>query len=358
MTERQALPSLPPLAEPLLAWYDKGHRDLPWRREPTPYGVWVSEIMLQQTRVEAVKPYYARFMEALPDVRALAEVSDEVLYKLWEGLGYYSRARNLKKAAGEICQRHGGSLPADHSALLQLSGIGSYTAGAIASIAFGIPAPAVDGNVLRVVARLLATDRNVLDPAFKREVEQMILPAIPQDRAGDFTQAMIELGATVCTPTASEQTCRACPLAHLCAAKRAGLVGILPVRHKNTVRRQEQKTVLLITDGKEILLRRRPNTGLLAGLWEFPHLSSHLSEEELRLQLELWSITPQRIRRIGPATHLFTHIKWDMIGFLVTVSHLGSSPVGEAVSLTDARDRYAIPSAFSTFCREVFDETV
>ena len=352
------LPSLPPIGAPLLAWYDRGHRDLPWRREPTPYGVWVSEIMLQQTRVEAVKPYYARFMEALPDVRALAEVPDEVLYKLWEGLGYYSRARNLKRAAVEICEKHGGQLPADYEALLALCGIGSYTAGAIASIAFGIPSPAVDGNVLRVVARLLASDRNVLEPAFKREVEQAILPVIPQDRAGDFTQAMIELGATVCTPTATEQTCAECPLSHLCAARRSALVGILPIRHKNTRRREEKRTVLVITDGERVLLRRRPDTGLLAGLWEFPHLPEHLSEAQVAEQLTEWGIAPSSVRKTRPATHLFTHIKWDMTGYLIRTDKLEDNPAGQAISLVEAREQYAIPSAFSAFCREVFDETV
>ena len=188
------------IVKPLLAWYDKGRRILPWRESPTPYHVWVSEIMLQQTRVEAVKPYYDRFMQELPDIEALAKVDEEKLLKLWEGLGYYNRARNLKKSAEKIVIDYEGQMPDSYEELVKLTGIGSYTAGAIASIAFGKPYPAVDGNVLRILARLRLDERDILDAGVKRAVETELLQVIPKDRPGDFNQALMELGAVVCVP--------------------------------------------------------------------------------------------------------------------------------------------------------------
>ena len=195
------LDSLDRIAEPLLAWYDAGRRILPWREEPTPYHVWLSEIMLQQTRVEAVKPYYDRFLQALPDIGSLAAVEEEKLLKLWEGLGYYNRARNLKKAAEIIVSEYGGEMPDDFEKIQSLPGIGSYTAGAVSSIAFGRAYPAVDGNVLRILSRLRADGRDILNAKVKKSVEDELFGVMPCDRPGDFNQALMELGAMVCIPS-------------------------------------------------------------------------------------------------------------------------------------------------------------
>ncbi|WP_418706515.1 A/G-specific adenine glycosylase, partial [Anaerotruncus massiliensis (ex Liu et al. 2021)] len=259
------------IVEPLLGWYAENARDLPWRREVTPYRVWISEIMLQQTRVEAVKGYFARFIGALPGPAELAAVDERELLKLWEGLGYYSRARNLQKAARVIMETYGGELPASHEELLTLPGVGPYTAGAVASIAFGLPEPAVDGNVLRVLSRLTADNSDIADPAVKRAAERTVRGIIPAGRAGAFNQALMELGATVCAPN-GPPACGRCPLAGLCAAHAAGNETAYPVKAAKKARRVEERTVLLLVRDELLALRRRPAKGLLAGLWELPNL--------------------------------------------------------------------------------------
>ena len=207
------------IVEPLLAWYEKNRRKLPWRENVSAYRVWVSEIMLQQTRVEAVKPYFARFIDALPDVSDLADCEEEKLLKLWEGLGYYNRVRNMQKAAKTVMEEYGGQLPDDYEKLLSLKGIGSYTAGAIASIAYGIPVPAVDGNVLRIITRLTQDESDIMKQSVKKRVEQALLEVMPQKRAGVFNQALMELGATVCVPNGAP-LCEACPWKEFCLAKK------------------------------------------------------------------------------------------------------------------------------------------
>ncbi len=271
--------------EPLLAWYRQNARVLPWREEPDPYRVWISEIMLQQTRVEAVKPYFARFMEELPDVEALAEVSDDRLLKLWEGLGYYSRARNLKKAARIIVERYGGRLPDTMEELLGLPGIGSYTAGAIASIAYGKPEPAVDGNVLRVLSRLLASRDDIANPAVKRRFEEELRLVIPAENCGAFNQGLIEIGAVVCVPN-GEPRCGECPMRSVCLAARNGLTGEIPYKAPKRPRRIEERTVLLIRSGDLVVIRKRPEKGLLASMYEFPGLEGKRSPEEARAAAE------------------------------------------------------------------------
>lgn len=221
------LDSLDRIAAPLLAWYDSGRRILPWREEPTPYHVWLSEIMLQQTRVEAVKPYYDRFLQALPDIESLAAADEEKLLKLWEGLGYYNRARNLKKAAQILVSEYGGRMPDDYEIILSLPGIGSYTAGAISSIAFGKAYPAVDGNVLRILARLRTDERDILQAGVKKSVEEELADVMPKDRPGDFNQALMELGAMVCIPNGAPK-CDVCPWKELCRARAQGITGEFP----------------------------------------------------------------------------------------------------------------------------------
>ena len=335
----------------LLGWFSANARDLPWRRTTDPYRIWVSEIMLQQTRVEAVKPYYERFLAAFPTIRDLAAAPEERLLKLWEGLGYYSRARNLQKAARAVVEQYGGEMPADEGLLRKLPGIGDYTAGAIASIAFGIPAPAVDGNVLRVLSRFCGSYADISLPETKKMWNQLLRPVIPEN-AGAFNQSLIELGATVCLPN-GEPLCASCPLASSCVALRDGKTDALPVKAAQKPRRIERLTVLLIRDGNRTALHQRPPKGLLAGLYELPNLPGHLSPEELPDRIREMGFEPLRITPLEPAKHIFTHIEWQMIAYAVKISpafdgyHARSGY--QLVPDDDLRLHYAIPSAFSAY---------
>lgn len=334
------------IVPPLLDWYGRNARSLPWRDRPEPYRVWISEIMLQQTRVEAVKPYYARFMEELPTVAALAAAPEQQLMKLWEGLGYYSRARNLQKTARMLVEEYGGELPADYKELLRLPGIGPYTAGAVASIAFQIAEPAVDGNVLRVVMRLTAARDNISEPAVKRKVEDQLREIIPRDRPGDFNQAMMELGATVCGP-GGEPRCLVCPLASLCEGNRLGIARELPVKAKKKARRIEEKTVFLLVYNGELAIRRRADSGLLAGLWELPSAEGRLSPEGAGEVLQDGGIRPLRLKPLPAAKHIFTHVEWHMTGYWV---ELGEKPDGFVwAGRGELLEVYALPSAFRAY---------
>ncbi|MBQ3141261.1 MAG: A/G-specific adenine glycosylase, partial [Clostridia bacterium] len=268
------------IVQPLLDWYAQNKRVLPWRENTDPYRVWVSEIMLQQTRVEAVIPYYLRFLERFPSVQALADAPEDELLKAWEGLGYYSRARNLQKTARIVCEKFGGRFPSDYEQLLKLPGIGVYTAGAIASIAFEKPTPAVDGNVLRVLSRLTESHDDITEPAVKARFTQLLADVYPSTRRGDFTQSLMELGATVCVPNGPAR-CGQCPLAQLCKAQLHGIQHLLPVKAPKQTRRSEDKTVLLLRCGQRYAVRRREPDGLLGGLWEFPSLNGTLSAQEV-----------------------------------------------------------------------------
>ena len=296
----------------LVDWYRENRRALPWRNEPSPYHVWISEIRLQQTRIEAVLGYYARFLEALPDLPALAAVEDDRLLKLWEGLGYYSRARNLKKAAVQVMEHCGGELPRRAEELKALPGIGDYTAGAIASIAYGEPEPAVDGNVLRVVMRLLACPDDVLLPATRRRVTELLRAVYPSgENAALLTEGIMELGETLCAPNA-EALCERCPLSGLCRACGEGRARDFPFRSPPKERRQETRTVLLLRCGGRYALRRRPESGLLAGMWEFPNWEGELGPEALAAQLGV----PLCCTPCGQARHVFSHVEWHMVGYL------------------------------------------
>ncbi len=328
-------------------WYAAARRPLPWRLSPTPYHVWVSEIMLQQTRIEAVIPYYERFLSALPDIPALAEVDENRLLKLWEGLGYYSRARNLKKAAALLMEKHGGALPASAAELKKLPGIGDYTAWAIASIAFGLAEPAVDGNVLRVVSRLLADGRDVLSPAVRRSVAELLRGSYPRgERAALVTEGLMELGETVCVPNA-EARCALCPLRELCRARAAGDAGRYPMRSAPRERRVEERTVLLLRCGERTAIRRRGEKGLLAGLWEFPSLDGFRGEDELRaLYPEALSIAP-----CGEARHLFTHVEWKMRGFALELpEELPGFLWADAETI---RAEYSVPTALKYYLKRL-----
>lgn len=340
--------SLDLIAKPLLAWYDSGRRSLPWREDPTPYHVWLSEIMLQQTRVEAVKPYYERFLQELPDIVSLAAVEEEKLLKLWEGLGYYNRARNLKKSAMQIVTEYGGEMPDDYDLLMKLTGIGSYTAGAIASIAFGKPVPAVDGNVLRILARLRADDRDIMDAKVRKSIEEELRGVMPQERPGDFNQALMELGATVCVPNGSPK-CGECPWKELCQARIQDRTSEYPKKASKKLRSVEKKTVLLIQYDHRIALCRRPEKGLLAGMYEFPSMEGHQKEEQVISYLKSLGVMPLRIRKLKPAKHIFTHKEWHMTGYFVRVDELTGTGEYVFVDPAEIKGKYPVPSAYAAY---------
>lgn len=342
------------MTEQLLKWYDAHARILPWRENPEAYRVWISEIMLQQTRVEAVKPFFDRFLKALPTIQSLAEASEDELLKLWEGLGYYNRVRNMQKAAKIVMEEYGGALPADYEKLLKLPGIGHYTAGAIGSIAFGIPMPAVDGNVLRIWSRIHADDGDILSQSVKHRMEEEIRQIIPADRAGDFNQALIELGAIVCVPNGKAK-CEECPAAEFCKARALGIIEELPKKKKARARRIEERTVLVLRDGDKVAIRKRPGKGLLAGLYELPNLEGHLTEEETLAYVKGLSLSPIRIQPLAEAKHIFSHIEWHMKGYVVRVEELETSGAeADGMLFIDAEEteeRYPIPAAFAAYAK-------
>ena len=346
MTTQSPLSSLP---EPLLSWYRENARNLPWRRTVDPYRIWVSEIMLQQTRVAAVLGYYARFLEALPTVEALAAVSEDRLMKLWEGLGYYSRARNLQKAARLVVER--GGFPDTYQGLLALPGIGEYTAGAVASAAFGLREAAVDGNVLRVVARITDCHDDVKDQKTKKSVQRQIRAVMPAAE-GDiriFNQAVMELGATVCVPNGPPK-CAGCPARDFCLGRLRGTAELLPVRPAKKARRVEEKTVFLLFRDGRIALRRRPDTGLLAGLWEFPNVEGTLDESAAAAAARMWGLEPKAWRHKLGAKHVFTHVEWRMTGYALEVS--GTGPRDFLWADGPELAEHAVPSAFARYHEE------
>lgn len=343
------------ITAPLLDWYRSHARILPWREHITPYRVWISEIMLQQTRVEAVKPYFERFISALPTIRDLAACSEDQLLKLWEGLGYYNRARNLQTAAREIMGKYGGDLPADYDKLLSLKGIGHYTAGAIGSIAFGIPMPAVDGNVLRVIMRVCADDSDIAKQSVKKDVEQMLQQIIPPDCAADFNQALMELGAVVCLPNGAPE-CTKCPWESFCETRKSDIWDKIPYKTRAKQRRIEKYTILIISDGEKIVLRKRPSRGLLAGMYEFPNLEGHLNQEESLKCIRQMDLQPLHIRKLTDAKHIFSHVEWHMIGYMIRVDSLTIDKSGMLfVTIRDARENYPIPSAFAAYRQYLTD---
>lgn len=331
------------MLQSLLAWYPSHKRDLPWRRDKAPYHVWVSEIMLQQTRVEAVKGYYARFLETLPDVQALAQCPEETLLKLWEGLGYYNRVRNMQKAAQCIVSAHGGVFPKRYEEIHALPGIGDYTAGAVSSICFGLPTPAVDGNVLRVLARLQEDFRNVLEPKVKSDMTAALAKVYPHADAGMLTQALMEIGATVCVPNGAPH-CSECPLRMLCLAREAGSETLLPVRLKKTKRRTEQRTVFVLECDGKTAIRKRHDKGLLASLWELPSVEGFLTPEEAAAQVSAWGAKPAELLRVVQRKHIFTHITWEMQGVFLQCTEPCSSFVW--ADAKELEGEYALPTAF------------
>ena len=331
----------------LINWFDSCAREMPWRTDSRPYYVWLSEIMLQQTRVETVIPYFNRFIKEIPDVHALAEVSEEKLLKLWEGLGYYNRARNLKKAAMQIVEEYDGQLPKDVKELKKLAGIGSYTAGAIASIAYNQVAPVVDGNVLRVVSRVLASTNDITLTKTKKQMEEDLIQVIPADRPGTYNQALMELGALICVPNGKPH-CEECPLSTFCLAYIDGCTDSIPYKPPKKKRKIEKKTVLVIDYGEEIALNKRPSKGLLAGMYEFPNMEGHKSATQVMQYLLEQGETSFHISLMGDAVHIFSHVEWQMVGYHVKLYKKRSNQL-KFVKKEELETKYAIPTAFRIY---------
>ncbi len=348
---------------PLIDWFADNARCLPWRDKPEPYYVWISEIMLQQTRVEAVKGYFERFIKELPDIAALASVEEERLLKLWEGLGYYSRAKNLKKAAAIIMEKYSGKLPKDSVELRKLPGIGAYTAGAISSIAYNKIAAAVDGNVLRVIMRLWGSFEDITKEAVKKSIGTELEKVMPAQYPGAFNQSLMELGAMVCLPN-GKPLCEECPVVKWCTAYKNNTQLMLPVKSPKKPRKMEEKTILVVDTPQGILIRKRPETGLLASLWEYPSLDGKLDSDEVQKQILSTGLFVEEIQPLGDAKHLFSHIEWHMIGYYIktaatmdscravaeedtsSISFLsGCFPVAPKKLL----EEYSIPSAFDAY---------
>ncbi len=334
------------LTAPLLTWFSSSARSMPWRDDPTPYHVWISEIMLQQTRVSAVIPYYERFIFALPDVESLANCDDDKLMKLWQGLGYYSRARNLKKAAQIIVRDYNGIFPSEYDSVRALPGIGDYTAGAILSIAFGQKAPAVDGNVLRVWARITGDFSDIMAEKTRQICREIVRDCMPEGVTSAYTQALMELGATVCLPNGAP-LCEECPAFFFCVANQNGLKESLPVKTKAKPRKIEERTVYFLFHDGKVALKKRPSKGLLSGLWEYPNF---LSEEPLP-----FAVAGREEADFGPGKHIFSHIEWHMTSrvFLLPSPHLPEGYVW--ASLEDLQTYYALPAAFADFTPKVLD---
>lgn len=340
------------MAEPIVNWYRTNKRKLPWRDIRDPYRIWLSEIMLQQTRVEAVKPFYERFLSELPTIKDLAEVPEEKLLKLWEGLGYYNRARNLQKAARQIMEEHEGVFPSSYEEIVALTGIGSYTAGAIASFAFDIAKPAVDGNVLRVISRLTGSYDDIMKAGTKTKVEAQLSEVIPKGEACDFNQGLIELGALVCVPNGAPK-CESCPLAHLCVAHKEGLTEELPVKAKAKARKVEKKTILIYQDGETVAIRQREKKGLLAGLYELPNVEGHLNAKQVIAHSKEIGLLPIHIKKLPEAKHIFSHVEWQMIGYVIRVDELEANCKENMIFAhpTEVEQNYPIPAAFEAYTK-------
>lgn len=333
--------NLEKIVKPIVTWYQKNKRILPWRKEKNSYYIWISEIMLQQTRIEAVKVYYERFIKEIPNIEALANIEEEKLLKLWEGLGYYSRARNLKKAAIKMCEEYDSKMPNTYEELLKMPGIGEYTAGAIASIAYGEKVPAVDGNVLRVISRIKASTKDILLPNTKKGIMLEIETIMPKE-AGDFNEGLMELGERICIPS-GEPLCEKCPVKKWCMAYQKELTNQIPVRNKKINRKKEARWVFVIQYQDKIALRKRDKKGLLAGMYEFPNVLEEPSIHP-KTVLNNWNLIIEKQEELGEAKHIFSHIEWNMKGFLVQVKEINRE--FEWVEKEEILEKYAIPEAF------------
>lgn len=340
------------IVDPLLNWYQKTRRVLPWRLNKNPYHIWISEVMLQQTRIEAVIPYYERFMSELPTISALARVEDDKLMKLWEGLGYYNRARNLKKAAIEIEEKFNGRFPDKFEDIISLPGIGEYTASAIASICFSLKEVTIDGNVLRVYSRLKNSKENIDEVKVRKSVRESLMKIVPKE-SGMFNEALMELGEVICIPNGIPK-CNLCPLKDFCKAKEKHTFMNIPVRKEKREKKNQKYVVLLLLCGNKVALHKRKDSGLLKNLWEFPNLLGTYTKEEVKQYLLDCSMTVTSIKLSGSYTHIFTHLKWQMESFIIKVEEESKDYLW--LDLDTIIKKYALPSAFQPFLEIVINE--
>lgn len=335
----------------ILDFFDKNKRDLPWRIQPTPYKTLISEIMLQQTRVETVIPYFNRFISEISDIISLSKIDDERLYKLWQGLGYYNRAKNLKKAALQIVESHEGAIPSTYEDLLSLPGIGPYTAGAIGSIAFGLDCVAIDGNVLRVFSRCFGIREDIKSAKVKERVKAELRLLYPLERIGDFTEALMEIGATICLPI-GKPNCEYCPLKDECFAFKNNLTDSIPSKSKAAKRSIEKLTVLTVCHNRRVWIRKRPESGLLSSLWELPNQEGHLTEGQIRKWMKEMGMKPLSIKENNPSKHFFTHKEWHMRHYHVSIEAIPTDLEESFVHIEKITEQYSIPTAFQRFLKE------
>ena len=336
--------------ELIFNWYNQNKRNLPWRHDKDPYHVWISEIMLQQTRIEAVIDYYHRFMNEIPDIETLANIEEDKLLKLWEGLGYYNRAKNLKKAAIEIMTNYHGNFPTTYVEIIKLPGIGEYTASAISSICFNEPQVTIDGNVLRVYARFYNDKRNVDDPKTKKAIREELMQFVPKE-SGSFNQGLMEIGETICLPNGLPK-CEICPLKNDCLAKKNNTYLNLPVKEKKKDKKEEDYTVLLYHYQNKYAIYKRTKETLLNNLWAFPVINKNLSSTQLKEYLKVQNIAFSSISKEPMNTHIFTHKKWNMTSYIIELKNVENMEDYKWVTKKDLEHIYAIPTAFQPF-REV-----
>ncbi|KXG75283.1 A/G-specific adenine glycosylase [Thermotalea metallivorans] len=344
------------IQENLICWYRQNHRKLPWRETQNPYAIWVSEVMLQQTRVETVIPYFQQFMEKFPTVEALAKAHEEEVLKAWEGLGYYSRARNLHRGAKVVAEHYGGRIPHRLKEIKKIPGIGSYTAGAILSIAYGQPVPAVDGNVMRVFSRVFCVQEDIGGEKTKKEMEKIGAVVIPPENPSFFNQGLMELGALICTPIAPK--CIACPIFEACCARQKGIQHELPIKKKKTKVKEVFLEVGLVWKGDKLLITKRPGDSLLAGLWGFPAVEREKGWERgksIRQELkDTYGMEVTGAKHVLDATHIFTHLKWHMevyVACFMEEAKIEYPPV-QWVTLKEIK-QYPIPTAFRKVLKKI-----
>lgn len=333
----------------VLTWYRENKRQLPWRKDRDPYHVWISEIMLQQTRIEAVIGYYDRFMQEIPTIFALAEIEDEKLLKLWEGLGYYNRARNLKKTAQIIVEKYKGNFPTTYLDLLTLPGIGEYTASAISSICFQEKKATVDGNVLRVYMRYYNKSDNISEEKVRKSVKEELEKILPKN-SGDFNEGMMELGEVICIPNGIP-LCKKCPIKQECLARKNNSYLNLPVKNKKKEQKKLYYTVLLFNYREKIAISKRINQSLLNNLWSFPNLEGNYSLSDIKNYLENKDIKYKNIEEAPSYTHTFTHQKWEMKSYKIELENKWEEENIIFKDIETIKEEYAIPTAFQPFLK-------
>ncbi len=333
-------------AERILLWYHKNRRTMPWRENPVPYHIWLSEIMLQQTRVDTAMPYFHRFIEKYPDIQALAKSDEDELMKYWEGLGYYNRVRNLRTTALSLVENHEGKLPETYVELLKLKGIGEYTAGAIASEAFGEKVPAVDGNVFRVMSRLLGVREDIKEKSVMDFLKDTVKELLPEEETGNFNQALIEIGALICIPNGSPK-CGLCPLREYCTAYEKDLQDEIPKKKKPKEKKIEERTVLILEYDGRYAIRKRPEGKLLGGLYEFPHEEGFYEKNEVEALLKEMNLHPMSIESMKDKKFLFTHIEWRLKAYHIKVEKPGDELLFE--SRESIREKYTLATAFRDY---------